>query len=213
MPCSEYSQLLSEAFGVHVESDNSSIHPQHFCALCFQRGKRMSEAKRTGTPYNSNNLLIHWTPHSSDSGSCAVCDRFDQQGKGGRPRKEPTTQGRPGPLSSHALRTAVKALGVRSYNSGSQLHPSRCQIPAAISPSDVQCPVCDNILETPIQLSCGKIVCGGCIVVQSHTCPGCKGEHANTPESLRAPPEVMLKVIGNLPVRCERPNCGAYVAL
>ena len=157
MPCSEYSQLLSEAFGVHVEGDSSSIHPQHFCAPRFQRGKRMLEAQRTGTPYNSNNSLIHWTPHSSDSDSCAVCDRFDQQGKGGWPRKEPTTQGRPGPLSPQALRTAVKALGVKSYHSGSPLHPSRCQIPAAISPSDIQRPICDNILETPIQLSCGKI--------------------------------------------------------
>ena len=148
---------------------------------------RMLKAKRTGTLYNSNNSLIHWTPHSSDSGSCAVCDRFDQQGKGGLPRKEPTTHGRPAPLSPQALRTAVTALGVKSYHSGSPLHPSRCQIPATISTSDVQCPVCDNILETPIQLSCGKIVCGGCIVVQYHTCPGCKGEHANSLESLRAP--------------------------
>ena len=94
MPCSEYSQLLSEAFAVHVESDNSSIHLQHFCAPCFQRGKRMSEAKRTGTPYNSNNLLIHWTPHSSDSGSCAVCDRFDQQGKvAGQEKSRPHKEG------------------------------------------------------------------------------------------------------------------------
>ena len=50
-------------------------------------------------------------------------------------------------------------------------------------------------------------------MVRSHTCSRCKGEHANSLRSLRAPPEVVLKVIGNLPVRYERPNCGAYVAL
>ena len=216
--CSDHEELLLEAFDIHTSRDSISVHPHNFCTACYQRGRRIIAAKCKGTPYTTNFSPAVWTPHTNTEGSsCQVCDRFRQQSRGGRPRKVQSTQGRPGPLSPHTICSAVKALGVKSFRSDTPLHPSRFQLPATISLPDVQCPICHNILDSPVQLTCGKMACGECIVMQGEkllsTCPCCDGEHNNLPESFQTPPDVVQSVLGSLPVQCDQPVCTAYVAL
>ncbi len=112
------------------------------------------------TPPSSHLLFGHHT--NTEGSSCLVCERFRQQSRGGRPRRVESTQGRLGPLSPHTLWSAVKALGVKSLLS---LYPSRFDIPATISLPDIQCSLCD-ILDSPVQLLCGKMACGERIVKQ-----------------------------------------------
>lgn len=214
-PCSDNRALLSEAFTIDVSNDDSSVHPCNLCPACYQRGRRILTAKHKGTPYTTTFSPVVWTPHEGDS--CLACDRFRQQSQGGRPKRVQSTQGRPGLLSPHTIWSTVQALGVKSLRSGSPLHPSRFEIPASVSLSDIQCPFCHNILDGPVQLLCGKLACGARIVMQGekllNSCPCCNGEHTNLPESLRTPPDVAQSVLGRLLVQCDQPNCAKYVAL
>ena len=216
--CSIHHLLLFEAYGIDTSKYSTSVHLKNFCTACYQRGRRMIDTKSKGTPYSATNFSpIAWLSYSDDSSSCPVCDRFKVQSKGGRPKRATQTQGRPGSLSPQAVRTVVKALGVRSLHLGGPLHPSRFEIRAMISLSDIQCTVCNNILDGLVQLSGGKMACSLCIISCAETglmpCPCCKGEHNNSITTFWAPPDVVIKVLGGLPVLCEKPGCCALVAL
>ena len=98
-------------------------------------------------------------------------------------------------------------------------YPSRFHTAASnISLADFQCPSCANILNRPIQLTlCGKMICMDGFVAHmkggSGVCPGCSSDHEHGIDNVQSPPEVVVKLIGGLYIRCEGPACQQYVQL
>ncbi len=167
-----------------------------------------------GAHYESSVQVVKWAPHKPDN--CSTCDLFSRQCQGGRPRKEQKTRGRPGAASTHTYWRTINSLGVHVFRATMPLALSRFHTSSAVSIEDFQCPVCCNVVDGPVQVSCGALVCGSCLVtcVEEHCeqCPCCRGDHSISPDSLRAPPEVVTKE-GSLAVECVRPGCHCVVRL
>ena len=212
--CGAYCDLLGEAYGLDCAADLEQVHPPHFCCSCYQRARRLSQAKKSGTPYTSSLSPFVWSPHSSDS--CCICDFFASTSCGGRKRKETKMRGRPAQGSKYTCHRAARELGVVSFGATGPLTPSRFCTPPALSLVEVQCPLCGNVLDGPVQLTCGKLVCSHCLCIwaeqRKSECPGCQQQHDVSPESLQAPPELVTTIIGGLRLRCHV-GCGQYVAL
>ncbi len=175
--CYKYSDLLKKAYGTVCDSSDE-VCPKHFCAACYQRAKRICEASDKGAHYESSVQLVNWAPHTP--GNCSTCDRFSQQCQGGRPRKEQKRRGRPGAASTHTYWKTIKSLG-DVFRASLPLALSRFHTPSSVSIEDFQCPVCFNVVDGPVQVSCGALLCGSCLVtcVEEHRehCPCCGGDH------------------------------------
>ncbi len=212
--CSKFSDLLNKAYDIEYDSKDE-VCPKCFCAACYQRAKRICAAKDKGNHYESSVQVANWTPHSTDN--CSTCDLINRQCQGGRPRKEQKKRGRPGAASTHMYWRTINSLGVQTFRATMPLTPSRFHTSSAMSIQDFQCPVCYNILDCPVQVSCGALLCGSCLVTcvegNPDQCPCCGGDHNISPDSLRAPPDVVTKMLGSLAVECERPGCHCVVRL
>ena len=89
--------------------------------------------------------------------------------------------------------------------------PSRFHTSSAVSIEDFQCPVCFNILDCPALLCANCLVT--CVEDNPMQCPCCKGDHNISPDSLQAPPDVVMKMLESLMVECEKPGCCCIVPL
>ena len=215
--CSDYRDLLRQAYNIECLDDNPNIHPSQFCPPCFQRAGRICDAKAKQVSYESSISPFSWRIHAENS--CAICKMFNQQSVGGRPRKERKNRGHPGSSSTRTLWKHLDTIAPASFQVVQPLTPSRFQaIGPNISLVDFQCPCCTNILNRPIQLSsCGKMVCADCLVAcmqgGSDVCPGCRNHHEFGVKNVQSPPEFVVKLIGGLYVRCEAPTCQQYVQM
>lgn len=61
--CKDHTESLNRAFGIHVQSDQESVHPPRFCQRCFCSTRRSSAQQ-----------LFKWVPHSKPT--CAVRTRI-----------------------------------------------------------------------------------------------------------------------------------------
>ena len=84
----------------------------------------------------------------------------------------------------------------------------------------LQCRFCSCIVDQPVQTPCRKLVCSTCIVsllrscdLASFPCPFCKESHEITATSFPAATEVTMKVLGDLLLTCDKPQCSEVVAL
>lgn len=78
-----------------------------------------------------------------------------------------------------------------------------------VSRSDLECPVCCDVLLQPIQLPCNSVVCSVCCkqwvslsFTDTVSCPCCHQNHPFTPDDIRAPSLALLNVLSNLIVTC-----------
>ncbi len=89
--------------------------------------------------------------------------------------------------------------------------PTFCQQETVIPPHDVfECPICMEIVDKPIELVCGSLVCADCLcqclrVSKTTSCPCCHLEHLDDLDSIQPPSEITLKALGNMEVKCG--NC------
>ena len=198
--CSDYGDLLRQAYNIECLDDNPNIHPSQFCPPCFQRAGRICDAKAKEVWYESSISPFSWTVHAENS--CTICEMFNQQSVGGRPRKERKNRGHPGSSSTRTLWKHLDTIAPASFQVVEPLTPSRFQaIGPNISLVDFQCPCCANILNRPIQLSsCGKMACADCLVAcmqgGSDVCPGCRNHHEFGVKNVPSPPEFVVKLIG-----------------
>ena len=112
----------------------------------------------------------------------------------------------PKTVLSHATKTAPTAL-VPLDDPDPRLH-QHTTIP--------RCPICTQLLERPIELGCGTIICLGCCTnwIQFHhpplSCPCCYLQLDS--EHIRPPPPLIVTLLQGLLVHCMR-GCGKIVQL
>ena len=68
------------------------------------------------------------------------------------------------------------------------------------------CPVCTEVLERPLELKCGRMICLSCLIrwVQvscALSCPCCH-DHTLNSDSMWSPSPITMAMLGSLPVTC-----------
>ena len=56
--CSDYRDLLIQAYSIDCVNDDPEVHPAQFCPPCFQRAGRISDAKAKGAMYESSVTFV-----------------------------------------------------------------------------------------------------------------------------------------------------------
>ncbi len=213
-PCNKYSKELGTAFGVKVGGDCPEVHPTCFCNTCYVKMRQYNSA--SGGCINSALVPYNWQEHSATD--CLTCDMFNWHTKAGRPRKTRKNRGRPGKNSNKGVIESLHQSAPPTWKVSEPLSLSRFLPPAAnVSLTDLQCALCMCIVDRPVEMSCGKLVCCECIVrhlqdneSQPISCQCCGSSHDVSP---RPAAEVIVKVVGSLLVHCEHSGCGDVVQL
>ncbi len=100
-----------------------------------------------------------------------------------------------------AIATAAPATAINPLYIGEYVFP-----PNSTLKTDLECPVCCDILHQPIQLSCSNVVCATCCKqwVESAvalSCPCCYNDHTFT---INPPPSVLINLLGNQLITCSK---------
>ena len=82
--------------------------------------------------------------------------------------------------------------------------------------TDLSCPICSAVLERPLQLACGNIICYNCCQKWIHSCPTCPVpcpccyDHHLEMTTICPPPPVVISLLSSLLVICSK-GCGRLV--
>ena len=184
----DFREWLLKNFGLNTEKDDSQIHPQRFCNLCYvSSGESGSESRVTRQP-------IAWEAHSEDN--CTACSTLRLLQKGGRPKK--SKRGRPASQKKESTGDATKQSEVRvvadfikkivDIKKVSTEKPKyqitqlaeRFEFVESVRP-DFYCPICKELLSVPIETSCEHYFCAECLIgvfesCDVASCPLCKAQ-------------------------------------
>ena len=202
--------LLRKA-GIDVRLDSEHIHPLHFCGPCCNKVKKVADGRQVQT-----SLKVHlWTEHKDDD--CTVCQHFNTQKKGGRPTKQKGS-GRPCEGSGQSVANCTLRNAPPSMKATAPLSLTRFLPPTSVSLHDVQCSICNCIVDRPVETACGKLLCSVCIAqaisscdLAAYICTSCQSPH--TQSCYPAASEVVMKVLGSLLLTCDEQSCSEVVAL
>ncbi len=128
-------------------------------------------------------------------------------------------RGRPDQNSSRVLAAKILQQAPPSWKVSQPLAPSRFLPPASsLSLEDLQCSICECVVDQPLETPCRKLVRSKCIVphirsseLPTVSCPCCDQTHDGS--SFSPAPDVVTKVLGSLLVQCEKPSCTQVVEL
>lgn len=222
--CVIYAQQLQLAFGLKINDDSNEIHPKSFCASCFACMRRHEQSLRSGSSYLSTLSPKQWLPHNDDN-----CVTHNIKAKGGRPSKKGKQPGRPpkSGVNTQHLGTSTLIHEVRlkmhqlpSFHSTNDiiLRPSDfLPLPPPMHLRQFTCIICSNITDQPIELSCGHMFCGECLIAQiqsgNSNCrqPNC--DNIITLGEVKTPSELVMLSLGSLQYTCTRGSCNATVPL
>ena len=153
--------------------------------------------------------MYKWEPHTAPT--CTICELFRSQSAGGRPKRERKNRGRPKKnILTKALQD-IEEVAPPSWGPSKPLELARFLPPAAdLTLSDLQCKLCRYILDRPIQMRRGKLVCMKCLeqywqknggeAMETYPCPSCDNASHNTAPTPAA--HVLVKVIRALLLHC-----------
>ena len=209
--CSDSGDML-KAFEIDVTQDDDCIQPKYYCHTCHTIGKRVKIGEKAGVECAIE--VFKWTAH--EDGNCWVC-----RGKAGRPKKSTKKRGRPKQESCKGIANAVLKNAPKSLKALQPLSLARFYQPGPnISLHDLQCTLCDCIVDRPVETPCRQLVCADCISglvrdadLSTMQCPCCHGCHSITSSCFAPAAEVVTKVLGALLVRCDNPLCSAVIEL
>ena len=203
-------KLLLQKLGIDVDEDQPDVQPKLFCQSC--RTKYSETVK-------SSLVVFEWQSHSDPGSSCEICCFFKSKKKGGRPKKEKKNRGRPQSHSVQFITNRFLHSTLPSYRVSSTLSLSRFLLSTTVPLNDLKCSVCSNIVDQPVETPCRKRVCSICIAsllrscdLEHFPCPSCKESHEITQSSFPEATEVVMKVLGDLLVTCDKPLCTEVVA-
>lgn len=131
--------------------------------------------------------------------------------KAGRPTKSKGCRGRPKNSSTatilKAIANAAPPTSVNPLYLGGYMFTPH----STMSRVDLECMVCNNILCQPVQFACNNVVCSSCCLQWVQTspkpcCPCCYGdyEHLLTSDSISTPPKVLISLLENLLITCNK---------
>ena len=156
--CSDHKDDLLSVFHIDITCDNPSVHPHHFCESCSVL-RRAKLAVKNETIYIHNVNVHEWAEHESKE--CTICTHSVR----GRPKKEKKNRGRPSTSSTHAAINNIIKCSPRSFLPCNSDNISLYTVPqsSGLCCEDVACSICTLLLDQPVQLSCGPVVCQHCI--------------------------------------------------
>ena len=196
----EHSDLLA-VVSIDISQDSKAVHPKTFCNSCYLTLRQMQAADLSGHIRETALCPFQWIPHQD---GCTICKHFESSQRGGRPRKREMPCGRPRDDGKRALHQHI----LTSYIANFPLDVSRFCQPAGVSLSDLQCNLCQNIVDQPIEMTYHHhLMCATCVrgcIDDDWSCPCGDQSHKLSPKSLQRPSEVVLKLLAALLVKCER---------
>ncbi len=204
--------MLLEAFGV----DSSKTRRELILPCSATLATRRQRSSYTvGGKHVLSAVTVHqWSPHTATD--CSACNLFANQLRGGRPKKGCKNWGRLDNSSSQIL-ADISERAPPSWRASQPLVLSRFLPPASsISLRDLQCAMCQCIVDQPVQMPCRKLVCCKYIThaIQRFEpaalqCPCCDTPHdrSSSASSVSISPasEVVLKILGELLIQCDGP--------
>ena len=156
-PCPEHEESFQVVFGINTSQDRPDVHPKYFCHAC----KNVLYRAKTDGYQHKTEIFMGWNEHNNDS--CNVCQHHDTLRKGGRPRKGQRTPGHPPSKSpryciQHILKIAPSTFVLEHYTT-----PRICDEHQVVELEELQCPICCDILRSPVELTdCRSVVCAEC---------------------------------------------------
>ena len=214
--CAEpkHARNLRKVFEIDVLTDESTVHPPNFCHKCqniiYTTIKRVEDG-RDYTPRLT--LFDGWVEHTDEA--CSVCRHIAAVQRGGARKK--TKGGRPAEGSCMSAMRHIRTVAPPSFfpDVSGQVYLAG-DSPVALS--DLECPICTNILDRPIELvTCGSHVCAACCcewlkVTNTLSCPSCYGDHFHTFSTIRLGSTLVLKLVGGLLTECRECKQAVKVA-
>ena len=137
--------------------------------------------------------------------------------KGGRPKKMKCTPGRPATTSPRYCVQHIEAVAPHPLICPEDVTPHICQDHQIVHLRQLQCPICCDVLQRPIELmECRSLVCMKCCcewLRQSPdtNCSCCYGDHLRDFTTARPASSLILSLLGDLCVVCEQ--CKGHVKL
>ena len=160
--CKDHEAALKSVFSIDISTDKANVHPQKFCKRCYAVVSRSSKAEAEGRVYLHAVEPAEWCVHVGED--CMVCGNISTRQKGGRPPKGRKRRGRPSSDGTHTLLTEAQKLAPPNFFPEKQEKPSQftSTVPGLHS-THMQCPIYLELLDRPLQLQCGSVVCLTCI--------------------------------------------------
>ena len=78
--CADFGELLGECFEIDISTDESGVHPTHFCNNCKRITTSIVKAKETGKQYSHRVQSTTWKKHTR-VGKCSVCETLCKSGQ------------------------------------------------------------------------------------------------------------------------------------
>ena len=202
-PCKTHTVLIRHTAYVNTEFDQSSVHPASFCNSCYATLTAIDREQKSGLVSLRQFTVHQWVPHTTE---CEVCGLFQKQEKGGRMKKAKGVRGRRKPVIAH-----IQEIAGTGYVAATPLLLERFQQSStgSVELNDLACVMCGHIVDRPVQLPCGSLMCAMCCVQNLHgsdemSCPTCHQPHGD-PTHFQPVSSVVRKVLGDLILQCE--NC------
>ena len=196
--CAAQKDTFWEGIDISITTDSAEIHPPSLCNNCFAKIQKKS-------PFN----VYKWEPHTAPT--CTICELFRSQSAGGRPKRERKNRGCPKKSILTKALQDIEEVAPPSWSPSKPLELARFLPPAAdLTLSDLQCKLCRYILDRPVQMRCGKLVCLKCLeqywqknggeAMETYPCPLCDNASHDTAPTPAA--DFLVKVIGALQLHC-----------
>ena len=164
--CEDHKDGLLEVFGIDPTRDLEYKHPPNFCERCQAVLSKAVAAAKEGKIYLHSVKVYEWSEHVELD--CQVCEHVVKSKKGGRPKKARKNRGRPTAISAHTRLQQIENCAQESYMYvPGQIERSTLTyfIPSSlgVKQSDLECPVCMTLLDRPVLLACGAVLCSECV--------------------------------------------------
>lgn len=143
-PCKDYLEQIKVTFAVDCSTEDGDIFPQNLCHTCYCKLYKEKTQKAAS-----------WKSHPR-TGACDVCQMFDEQKKGGRPKKYRAT-GR-----KRKAEDPVEVIKLLETGPSSSIHNSEKF--TANSESIYNCSICQKLSNHGLESPCGHIFCQACVV-------------------------------------------------
>ena len=215
-------------FGINVrqDTDTDTVHPPRFCNPCYATVRRSTKAAEEGFPHKHSIVVFEWVRHTENClvsllqkvvwcmntvKHTQVCQHFDRLTKGGgQNQKGKRGRGRPSGETPLSILEHIHHIAPESFL------PDEDKVPLYESESSqLSCPICCTVLDQPVELACGSIICASCCrqwIQHSQTstvsCPSCY-DHQLSSASIRPSPSLVLTLLADLVLHCTR--CGKLV--